>query len=183
MTLTDALIANGLLQFGQFRIDGVTQPFAVKLDLLASYPDVLELIRDALLTRTPRAPFDRILCPLEALPLAVSVSLKLRIPVVYGWKRSGAADFDLVGAYDIGHPTLVIANCADAELMALIAQAERLGLKPSALWTVVEIAPLSISEIETRSLLRLSDILDDPVVQSYTAPGQIEAVKAWLFSR
>jgi hypothetical protein len=183
MTLINALITNGLLQFGQFHTDGVMQPFAIKLDLLASYPDVLELVRDALLTHAPRAPFDRILCPLEALPLAVSVSLKLQIPVVYARRRSEAAVFDLVGAYDIGHPTLVIANWADDDLMALIDQAERVGLRLSIIWAVMELTPMSVSKGEIYCLLRLHDVMDDPLIRSQFASGQIDAVRARLFNR
>jgi hypothetical protein len=179
MTLVEALIENGLLQFGQFQVDGEMHPVAIKLDLLASYPDALKLIRDKFLTHVPRVRFDRILCPLDALPLAVAVELELQIPVVYSRKRSEAAVFDLVGAYDIGHPTLVIANYADSDLMTLIDQAERVGLRLSVVWTVIELAQV-IPDVETHCLLTLNAILDDPSVQSRFARGQIDAVRAWL---
>ena len=183
MMLVEALIENGLLQFGQFQINGVMQPFLIKLDFLASYPDALKLVRDEFLTHAPRVPFDRILCPLDALPLAVAVALELQIPVVYSSKRSEAAVFDLVGAYDIGYPTLVIANYADSDLITLIGQAERVGLRLSVVWTVIEIAQVPVPEAQTHSLLTLHAILDDPFVQSRFAPGQIATVRAWLARR
>ncbi len=183
MTLVEALITNGLLQFGQFQINGTTQPFTVRLDLLASYPDVLRFVRDQFLRCATPVPFDRILCPLDALPIAIAVSLELQIPVVYSRGNSESTVFDLVGAYDIGHPTLIIANHADANLMKLIAQAACVGLQLSVVWTVIELASAMASDIDTLCLVRLRTILDDPFVQSWVAPGQIDAVKAWLLSK
>jgi hypothetical protein len=180
VTLAEALITNGLLQFGQFQVDGAIQPVSVKLDLLASYPDVLKLIRASLLSNPLQVSIDRILCPIDTLPIAVAVGLELEIPVVYSRRSSEAAVFDLVGAYDIGHPTLVIANYADSSLMSLIAQAERVGLRSAAVWTVIELVPWNAPGVNMHSLLSLNAILDDPFVHSEVAPGQIEAVRAWL---
>jgi hypothetical protein len=180
MTLVKALITNGLLQFGQFQVNGSIQPVSVKLDLLASYPDVLKLIRDNLLNNPLQMSIDRILTPIDALPLAVAVGMELRIPVVYSRSSSESAVFDLVGAYDIGHPTLVIANYADTALMNLIAQAGRVGLRLSIVWTIIELVPVVAPNAETHCLLSLQTILDDPFVQSRFASGQIDAVRAWL---
>ncbi|MEL6151121.1 MAG: hypothetical protein AAFR56_15970, partial [Chloroflexota bacterium] len=71
-----------------------------------------------------------ILCPFDTLPLATLISQIANIPLVYSRGRGEPAVDDLVGAYDINHPTLLLANTTtgDGALGQLQTDARRVGL-------------------------------------------------------
>ncbi|MEL6269041.1 MAG: hypothetical protein AAFU54_21865 [Chloroflexota bacterium] len=132
----ELLVEYGLVQFGRFADgDGEFVPFKLNLDWMVSYPDVLaaaalEVRRHFLLFERSIHEFERILCPLDTLPIATLVSTQTGIPLVYSRGTGESTVKDLVGAYDINHPTLLLANTTtgDGALGQLQTDARRVGL-------------------------------------------------------
>jgi orotate phosphoribosyltransferase len=180
MTLIEHLLANGLLQFGRFQHNGVFEPFLSRLDMLGSYPDVLRALTDAAqhaLAAFPRP--ERLLCTADALPLGIALALVLDTPLVYSRGRGEVPVDDLVGAYDIGHPTILIADTTGASVFDLAERAARVGLDVRAICTIIEIAPTPTT-IPLIALIRLITLIDDPSAAVYLPTGQRTLVRAWL---
>ncbi|MCZ2095261.1 MAG: hypothetical protein LC121_03125, partial [Anaerolineae bacterium] len=131
MTLAQGLIDAGLIQFGWFWRGGETVPVALHLDMLASYPDLLQLVALEAQNKVAGLHANRLLCAANALPFGIAFSLRSGVPLVYSRSSADAPVFDLVGAYDIGHPALLLTNSVgdgDAHA-ALVSAARRVGLE------------------------------------------------------
>jgi hypothetical protein len=168
--LGDLLLRAGLLQFGRFAYGGEWQPYQFKLELLPSYPDILEHLTDLSLPLIKDV--DHLVCPLSALPFGISLSLRTGIPLVYS--DSGSS---LVGAYDIGHPALLVANNLHAapDLKRLIVHARHVGLDIQKALIIADEGRRKLDEVEVEALLDLSEI-----VTSFIQAGRLPAGQGWL---
>lgn len=165
MTLIKQLYTAGLIQFGLFD----DQPFRLNLQLLPSYPNILKNVADALSERINSDAFEKVVCPLDTVALTTLVSQKTGLSMVYSQGRGGSPVHDLVGAYDVGHHTLMIVNVWNGD-HDLIDRAARVGLDIDQVMSV-------ISLIEgAESLLNFREIMDDVDLPS----GQANAVHRWL---
>jgi hypothetical protein len=158
--LIDALVDAGLVQFGYFA-EGDKNEFApvrLNLALLPAYPDVLKLLTDAVVQRLADRTIERLVCTVDSLPLGVAVSLATGIPLVYSQGQGAAAVYDLVGAYDVGHPAALLMNVLDQpeSIAKLQANAHRVGLN---IQYGVAILGLSTSEL-VEPLIRLDEMVD-----------------------
>ncbi|MCK6577649.1 MAG: hypothetical protein L6Q98_06040 [Anaerolineae bacterium] len=102
------LVDTSLILFGAFRTGShgdASCPYALQLEMLASYPAVLRQAAQATALRVTGYPkVDRLLCRADSLALGTLVSQETGIPLTYFDDRGH--DALLVGAYDIGHPTV-----------------------------------------------------------------------------
>lgn len=158
--LAKALLETGMLETGVFRDNGSIVPFRLRLDMLPSCPDVLMRVADEALTKLNPVSIDRLLCAPEALAFGTAVSLRNGIPLVYSRGRGESPIFDLVGAYDVGHPAGLLINVLkDAVAVEDLARkAKSVGLNVVLVLSIVdtEIAPLT--DIPHQALLTLSGI-------------------------
>ncbi len=176
--LVELLLDAGLIQFGHFRAGDRFQPVLVNLHLLAAYPDLLRRVAQALAPLT--AGCDRLLCPPDSIPLGTAVSLETGIALVYSQGQGGPPVHDLVGAYDVGHPTALIANTpGGARLPKLLRGAKGVGLDVKRVGCVLtaEHTPL---DLEVRALLRLEDIAQALAAAGRLPRPQAEAIRVWL---
>jgi hypothetical protein len=139
----ELLFKYGLIQFGRFaNPDGTTQPFKLNLDWLSSYPGALEAAAKEITYGIDlhNIKVERILCPFDTLPLATLVSQKTKIPLVYSRGRGEPPVVDLVGAYDINHPTLFLVNAylSNQSHTSLLKNADRVGLKTKHAYALVD---------------------------------------------
>lgn len=133
----ELLLKYGLVQFGCFADEnGDFVPFKLNLDWMISYSDVLRAaafdVQDHFRVHSESIKqFERILCPMDTLPVATLVSSATGIPIVYSRGRGESAVRDLVGAYDINHPTLLLtnSNATEVSLGNLSRMAFNVGLK------------------------------------------------------
>jgi hypothetical protein len=139
------LLKYGLVQFGRFAVpggDGQTLPFKLNLDLLTCYPDALAVAADEVVQgmAVHHVQVERLLCPFDALPLATVVSHKSGVPLVYSRGRGEAVVRDLVGAYDLDHPTLFITNAYVPweNHSVLLRAAQRVGLRTTDAFALVD---------------------------------------------
>ncbi len=167
------LLDCGLLQFGLIGED----PWRLHVDLLPSYPDLLHEL--AIFTEPHLQGVDRLLAANGAMAWGCALALRQRIPLVHC--RGG----ELVGAYDIGHPTLLLA-CGveeDDELLALVQRAGRVGLEVCALVSLVDPGRDRLGKVPVHTLLDLEKLVQDLVAAGALPAGQGRLVMRWLFNR
>jgi hypothetical protein len=67
--LAEMLVRSGLMLGGDFaQADGSRSPYLLRLDLVASYPQVLDALAAALVARIGQGSYSRILCPSDPVP-------------------------------------------------------------------------------------------------------------------
>ncbi len=137
--LTLKLARAGLVQFGRFeRAGGDVWPVMVNLLWLPSYPALLRDVAAALQPLLEGIAADRMLTTVDALPIGVALSLRADIPLVYpyGEVRDYTAAFAIEGAYDVGHPTLLLSDVLiDApQANQITALARKVGLEIHRCW-------------------------------------------------
>lgn len=180
MNLLDQLMSAGLIQFGWFAADGQTEPVRFQLEMLASYPDILIEVADRLAQRLPRA--ERLLSPADAVPLATAVAVKAGIPLVYSQGGESEPAFDLVGAYDIGHPAVLVTSVSGYALHTrLLETARRVGLNVHAYAAIIDLG--MASSLPVVSLFQMTEVLSGLHAGGVIPAGQAEAVESWLIRR
>jgi orotate phosphoribosyltransferase len=175
--LADVLLSAGLLQFGRFAKDGEWQPYRLNLELLPSYPDILAHIVDI---GTPLiGPVDHLVCPLDALPFGVALSQSTSIPLVYSQSNA------LAGAYDIGHPALLVANQLNRpdELEHLISYARRVGLEINQALIIVNEGWSTLRGVKVEALLDLPELIQILTQHELIPVGQGRTVLDWISLR
>ena len=165
------LLQTGLLQFGHFVVDSDVHTWKLNTDLLPSYPDVLWHLGQMGQSALSGLEVDRLLSLKgDAQHVAQALSLSSRVPLVYHGRETGNPVLDLVGAYDVGHPTCLIVNDAAASLgdTNLLSEAKRVGLD------VIAIIAIYSTGLPPTSDKPVHILLDIPqIVQSLAASGQI----------
>jgi orotate phosphoribosyltransferase len=175
--LARCLLDAGLIQFGWFRRGDTTLPFSINLDMLASYPGILNQAAEAAQEITEAQEVTRLLCTVDAIPFGVAVSQRTGIPLVYSRGVGEAPVFDLVGAYDIGHPTLLLTNSVEwnESLFALVKGARQVGLEVHTMVVILEIHP-GESDVAVIPLLRLADVVRDMDAEGQLPQNQVQVV-------
>ena len=175
----DLLIGAGLLQFGWFTPDDA--PYRLNLDMLPSYPEVLTAAAEQAMPFT--VSISRLLATPDAIPFGVALSLRTGIPLVYSRGSEDAPVNDLVGAYDIGHVTLLVTNCIFSweAVMNFSRRAHAVGLEVKAVVALVSIcnptAPngktsFAITDLDS-AVVRLAERRELP-------RSHADAVRLWL---
>lgn len=190
MTLVLALARAGLIQFGRFtQPDGTIWPVALNLRWLPSYPALLRDVAAALEPLLDGIEADRILTTVDAIPLGVALSLQTDKPLVYpyGDVRDYTAAFAIEGAYDVGHPTLLLSNVLiDAgQSQAITTLARRVGLDVHAVLSVIDLGLGARDELiaagyEVRCLLMLRDNLPELEAAGLLPPTMRATVETWI---
>lgn len=190
--LARALADAGLIQFGRFaQPGGGTWPVAVHLDWLPSYPDLLRQTARALIPLLDGLGADRVLAAPGALPIGVALGLEAGVPLVYAvnQKPGGADAFAIEGAYDVGHPTVLLSNLLldAAQAQALAALAGRVGLEVRALLAVMDLGLGARDALEARGWsvrcpLTLAGALPALEAAGALPPRMGARVRAWIES-
>jgi orotate phosphoribosyltransferase len=189
-SLAVQLARAGLIQFGRFvQPDGAIWPVAVHLRWLPSYPALLRNVAEALGMLLEGTEADRLLATADAIPLGVALSLHTDLPMVYisGEVRDYTAAFAIEGAYDVGHPTVLLSDLLlDAtQASAITALAQRVGLEVHAILAVLDIGlgareALAAAGYTLRCALTLDEML--PVLQEgeLIPPVMRSSVEGWM---
>ena len=167
------LIECGLLQFGLIGQD----PWRLHVDLLPSYPELLHKL--ATLTEPQVEGVDRLLAANGAMAWGNALALRCCMPLVYSRGE------ELLGAYDIGHPTLLLA-CGqerDAELLALMERAGRVGLRVRSMVSLLDSGRDRLAGVPVHPLVNLEDLVQQLVSAGTLPAGQGRLIKRWLLNR
>ena len=149
--------------------------------MLASYPAALEAVIMAAQVAVQGVIFDRLLCPFDALPFGVALGLRTGVPLVYSRGSAEQPVSDLIGAYDIGHPALLLTNSVgwEAHPDHLIKGAKRVGLETHTLLTILETRPVT-EGVKVVPLLRLSDMVGELEAVGRIPARHAQIVRDWL---
>lgn len=163
----------GLLQFGLIGRD----PWRLHIDLLPSYPELLHKL--ATLAEACVEGVDRLLAANGAMAWGSALALRRGIPLVY------CRGDELVGAYDIGHPTLLLASGqeTDAELLALVERAARVGLQVCVMVALLDSGRDCLAQVPVHSLVNLEYLVQQRVSEGTLPAGQGRLIKRWLLNR
>ena len=183
------LARDSLIQFGQFvQPDGAVWPVALHLGWLASYPALLRDVAAALEPLVDASGADRVLTTGESITLGIALALVADRPVLYPAANppDGAA-FAIEGAYDVGHPTVLLTDVLLDRVQAesLRALAGRVGLEIHAVVAVIDLGlgareALQAAGFEAAALFRLREML--PVLERHAIlpPRMRASVEKWL---
>ncbi len=179
VNLMDGMRTAGLIQFGAFG-DDPQAPVQFKLELMASYPAVLETAAEQLAAIVAKIPSDRLLCLPDAVPLATLVSQRVSRALVYS-QFSERGSLELIGAYDIGHPTVLIANVLHSlpTTLKVIDYARRVGLDVRTAAAVLYVGEMGLGG-EATCLITLREVIDNFVAVGALPKGQSAAVHLWM---
>ena len=190
LVLALKLAEAGLIQFGRFaRTDGAAWPVLVRLRWLPSYPALLHDVAAALGRALEGTPPDRVLTTQDAIPLGVALSLHTGLPMTYpyGEVRDYTTAFAIEGAYDVGHPTLLLADILEDadQAQRLTAQARRVGLNVGDVLAVLDLglgasAQLAASGYRVTTLFALRDMLAPFVEGGILTQPMSATVIRWL---
>ncbi len=185
-----ALAQAGLIQFGRFaHPDGATWPLLVRLRWLPSYPALLHDVTAALARTLDGALADRLLTTQDAISLGVALSLHTGLPLAYpyGEVRDYTTAFAIEGAYDVGHPTLLLADVLEdaAHAQRLTALARRVGLDVGDVLAVLDLglgasAQLAANGYRVGTLLALRDLLDPFAEAGLLTPAMRATIACWM---
>jgi len=167
------LTDGGLLQFGLIGRD----PWRLHVDLLPSYPELLHKL--AILTEPYVEGVDRLLAAMGAMAWGSALALRRCIPLVY------CRGDELVGAYDIGHPTLLLAcgQETDAELLALMERAGRVGLRVCMIVSLLDTGRDCLAQAAVHSPVNPEVLVQQRVSAGNLPAGQGKMIKRWLLNR
>jgi hypothetical protein len=172
----------GLLQFGQFFDEsGNATPLRLNLHILPAYPAVLKRLVEAVVDALS-SHVDRLVCPADSVPLAVTSAVKTGIPLVYSQGSAHAPAFDLIGAYDVGHPAALLINTLESadDVRHLIGACSRVGLRVKTTVSVVTLQEIDLPGIDVFSLVPLTGMLDYLVDSNRLPVGQAALVARYL---
>lgn len=178
-TLIEQFWRAGLIQFGRFE----DVPFKIQFELLPSYPDIWSNLLDRLMKLADITQYERLLAPADSLPLGTVLSYSTNIPLVYskGTVREGV--YDLLGAYDVGHPALFVANVwagGDKTYPALIQKAGRVGLELDKALVIMTYGENHSSNMPIHTLFRFEDVVMMLYFAHKLPMGQVDAVLEWI---
>lgn len=181
--LVDRFLGAGLLEFGLFGKAEI--PFRLNLHLLPSYPKLLKHLADSAQGYLTGLVVDRLICPASSLPFGVTVSQQTGIPLVYSRGSDQPGVFDLVGAYDVGHPALLLTNIRDGgkEVPSLIGRACKVGLEVHSALAIVDYGQKAPSGLNVVALLSFADALEYLAQSGKLPQGQARAAHDWLGQR
>jgi orotate phosphoribosyltransferase len=191
-SLAVQLARAGLIQFGRFvQPDGAIWPVAAHLGWLPSYPALLRDVAASLGALLEGIAANRLLTTANAIPLGVALSLHTELPMVYvvGEVRDYTAAFAIEGAYDVGHPTVLLSDLliGAAQAKAITALAKRVGLEVHAILSVLDLGlgareALTAAGYTLRSALTLREALPLLEEQGFLVPLMRTTVENWMES-
>lgn len=156
------LLKSGILQFGYFVTeDNQARCYRLRLEMLAAYPQLLQtVVYRGVQSLSQVKAHDRLVCQLSSIPLATALSLNTGTSLVYSRGKNLPAVHDLVGAYDIGHPTCLIVNHITATTSDFIARCRAVGLD---IHSVLELVALgqSLPDIQQHAIFTLPAIIHE----------------------
>jgi orotate phosphoribosyltransferase len=181
--LVRLFIEAGLLQFGRFQTPSGTRPFLVNLDYLPAYPDILKQIAAEARSYLDALTVHRLVATADAVPFGVALALETGISLVYSRGQGKEAVYDLAGAYNIGHASVLLVNATETllSLDGFIAGARRVGLD---IHTAVAIfdpgttAPKA--DVTARAMINLPAALEILAAQGELPIQQASTVRAWI---
>lgn len=170
--LYEHLLEAGLIQFGAFATHGEPRPFALHLEMLVSYPEALRMASAQMVGLVKRYKgVNRLLCTADAVGLGTLVSQDTGLPLVYAEEKGH--ETILVGAYDTGHPTVLIVNDSmEQGVERLIKAAQQVGLDVMGIVGLMVVGEItSVGTVQYQAVLSLAEAVARAVAEGRIPPG------------
>lgn len=183
--LLRAFHENGLIQFGRFTTpEKGIEPLLLSFEFLPSYPQLLIKTAQRLTSVCGETfgAFDFLFCTAEGIPLGMAMSLQTDKPLLYSTHRVAHAR-DFVGAYDVGHPAVLIVPVFDDEekITRLARDVQRVGLETVG---IVSLLKLHVPQrLNVASLYDIDTILTAFRAKDWLPETQEIQVREWLSNR
>lgn len=162
MELTKKLLEIGALKFGDFTLSsGRKSSVYVDIKIAATQPEILEDIANAMVEKLMKYEFDKIACiELGGVPIAVTVSLKMRKPLVIFRKerKSYGLGGDTIGELKKGEKVVIVEDVVTTGRSAL-SVAERVKERGGEVVTIIAVVDREESEFKFESLIKLSELI------------------------
>lgn len=184
--LLEGLLSAGLIQFGRFAGTNGFDPLRLHLELLPSYPQVLSDAASTLEALNADVAYDFVVAAPDALVLATALSQRRSLPLVYSRGRGETPTHDLVGAYDVGHPALLVSLIHDDEraLDRLMRSALSVGLEIVGAAALIDLGgSADVNQRPRLSVWTLRGLVDELVGQGIIPPDQVLTIGEWLTRR
>lgn len=155
------LLETGLLQFGLFQNADTQLPYRLRLDMLPAYPELLQNVAYRGVQALVGVKFfDRLVAYPDAIAIASAISLQTSTSLVYSRGKNELPVYDLVGAYDVGHPACLVVNSIAPDIHTFLKNAEKVGLK---IHTILEIVSLGqkIEGIDNRPIFTIQELIHE----------------------
>ncbi len=174
--LSEALIRGlygaGLFQLGTFSMDRRESHIRLRLEMLPSYPDLLQMAASYIQQRL-HPDINRLVCTSEAVALGTAVSLAVNLPLVWHTGNFGTPSRQFIGAYDIQHPAALIMLTSRQYTSDMLNRIQResdsVGLQIRQSICLMDDSPINEQE-NSIGLIRLADavrlIMEDGLVPS-----------------
>ncbi len=170
-TLAAELFDCGIVQFGQFATANGIEPVRFDSLMLPSYPSALNLLARACTEQIQLAKDGRLCCALNTFALGVAIGQIMGQPLVYTNSFEHETPRAFIGAYDIGHPALLLWSWGASILKPIWTERmQEVGL-------VLERQVILIGD-ET-SILPFSSLLEALVTTGRIRPVQAETCLHW----
>lgn len=174
------LLEAGLLQFGLFEEGNVQMPYRLRLEMLPAYPELLQnAVYRAVQSLMGVSHFNRLVAHPDAIPFASAISLSTSVSLVYSRGRGELPVFDLVGAYDVGHPACLIINTLTPDIQTFLNKAEKVGLEIHTILELVSIGNI-VANVDHRIVFTMQAFIHDLQQQSAIPEQMANAVLATL---
>lgn len=162
---------------------------AVRLLWLPSYPALLRHTAAALVPLLEGTHAERLLTTSDAIPLGTALSLQSGLPMTYpyGDVRDYTAAYAIEGAYDVGHPTVLLSDVLidGGQARQITALARRVGLDVHTVLVVLDLGlgareQLTAMGYAVHSVIVLRDVLPTLETGGFLPPLMRGAVETWL---
>lgn len=177
--IAQSLLETGLLQFGYFVEAERILPYSLRLEMLSAYPQLMQQILYLAVQALPAGHYDRLVAHSDAIPFGTGLALQTGIPLVYSRGRGESAAYDLVGAYDVGHPALLVVNSIQPEMSHLVKQCSSVGLEIAAVLQLVSFGN-NLDGLESYSVTSMKALLYELRLNEAIPEKQAEMVLATI---
>ncbi len=169
----------GLLQFGLIG----DAPLCLRPELLPSYPGLLRQLAEVAVRQVSNV--DRLLAVPDAHAWGIAAALASGLPLVSSRGTTQAPSRDLVGAYDIGHPTLLLVSevRSASGICDLARRARTVGLELRSVLALLGHGQDQIGQLPVTALYSLPEVLDELVSAGVLPTGHAQQVRRWLPGR
>lgn len=176
--IANELLHKGILQIGRFQAAAMSRPYRILFEMLPAYPPLLEQIAHVTARSIPDDA-ERIVADADVMSVGVMTSLLKQISLVYSRGRGEAPVYDLVGAYDVGHPAVLLVGEYTPATEPLIANCARVGLEVRSVIALVGSSTLNTT-VPCAVVVDLHEMITQLEADGLVPAHQAQAIRASL---
>ena len=180
--IAQLLVDSGILQFGVFVENGKRVPYQLHLEMIPAYSELFTLVVNMVVQNLRDKSFDRLIAHSDCSVIGGAIAHQAGVSLVYS--RSGLVSpvYDLVGAYDVGHPACLLVNTIPDNIETFIAGCRQVGLETHSVVALVA-EQEATQNIPVTSVFSLESILTELYEMGEVTDPQYQAVSEHLAAK